>query len=173
MTAVRGPTHALYLFTDAYHTATRTYVDEFSTSNCLLLKYQNGQATAEGDRLSNATLYVPESPSILKSVTTKSIAEIASKVFGWQVKIAPVPFADVKAQQFDEIAAAGTAAVITPVRSVSYHTSESEVAKVDIGNGKTAGPGFLSLMSHLTGIQAGDEEDQFGWMWPKEGVQRQ
>lgn len=74
-------------------------------------------------------------------------------------------------KNFDEIAAAGTAAVITPVRSITYHVNETETAKVDIGNGKTAGPGFIKLMSELTGIQSGDNEDKFGWLWPKEGVQ--
>lgn len=67
--------------------------------------------------------------------------------------------------------AAGTAAVITPVRSVSYHTSPSDVAKVEIGNGKTAGPAFVKVAKQLTGIQSGDVEDTFGWLWPKEGIQ--
>lgn len=73
--------------------------------------------------------------------------------------------------KFSEMAAAGTAAVITPVRSVSYHTSATDVAKIKIGNGETAGPGFIKAMTELTGIQSGDVQDTFGWMWPKEGVQ--
>lgn len=153
--------------------ATRTLVDEFSTSNCLLLSYENGASTADEDKLKKPSLFVPASPSILKSVTAKSIAEIASKTFGWNVSIAPVPFANVKDKKFDEIAAAGTAAVITPVRSVTYHVSETDTQKVEIGNGKTAGPAFIQLMTNLTGIQSGDVEDTFGWLWPKEGVQRQ
>lgn len=76
--------------------ATRSLVDEFSTSNCLLLSYEQGQNTPEADRLKKPTLYVPESPSILKSITSKSIAEIAGKIFGWEVKVAPVPFEKVK-----------------------------------------------------------------------------
>lgn len=155
--------------------ATRTFVDEFSTSNCLLIKYANGQDTPEADRLKGVTLYVPESPSILKSVTTKSIAEIAKKAFGWNVVVGPVPFADVKAGQFDEVAAAGTAAVITPVSSISYTTSSAStgITRIPVGDGKTAGPAFLALMKHLCGIQSGDIQDDFGWMWPKEGVQKQ
>lgn len=76
-----------------------------------------------------------------------------------------------QAGKFDEVAAAGTAAVITPVRSVTYHTSASETSKVEIGNGQTAGPGFIHLMSQLTGIQSGDVKDSYGWLWPKEGIQ--
>jgi len=150
--------------------ATRSMVDEFSTSNCLMLSYSS-KGSDEQQQLSSATLSVPESPSILKSVTTKSIAQIAEKTFGWTVKIAPVPFADVKAGKFDEMAAAGTAAVITPVRSVSYHADSNSIEKIKIGNGETAGPGFIKAMTELTGIQSGDVEDTFGWMWPKEGVQ--
>lgn len=150
--------------------ATRSMIDEFSTSNCLLLSYENGQSTADAERLRKPTLVVPESPSILKSVTTKSIADIAANLLGWNVSVQPVPFQDVKSGKFDEIAAAGTAAVITPVRSVTYHTSATETAKVDIGNGKTAGPAFIKLMETLTGIQSGDVEDTMGWLWPREGV---
>jgi branched-chain amino acid aminotransferase len=76
-------------------------------------------------------------------------------------------------KKFDEIAAAGTAAVITPVRSVTYHVNETETTKVEIGNGKTAGPAFIELMTNLTGIHSGDVEDTFGWLWPKEGITRQ
>lgn len=86
------------------------------------------------------------------------------------MKVAPVPFDNVKAKKFDEVAAAGTAAVITPVRSITYHTGPKETAKVDIGNGQTAGPGFFQLMSTMTGIQSGDVEDKFGWLWPAEGI---
>jgi branched-chain amino acid aminotransferase len=77
-------------------TATRTLVDEFSTSNCLLLAYEQGQSTPDEEKLKKPTLYVPESPSILKSITSKSIAQIAEKIFGWKVQIAPVAFDDVK-----------------------------------------------------------------------------
>lgn len=173
--------------------ATRTLVDEFSTSNCLLLAYEQGQNTPDEEKLKKPTLYVPESPSILKSITSKSIAQIADKIFGWNVKIAPVAFDSVKvrslfplsflltgllsdrstflqAKKFDEVAAAGTAAVITPVRSITYHTGPQETAKIDIGNGQTAGPGFFELMSTMTGIQSGDVEDKFGWLWPSEGI---
>lgn len=65
---------------------------EFSTSNCLMLAH--GKSSV--DKLEKATLYIPESGSILKSVTTKSIADIAAKTFGWNVEVAPIPFADVK-----------------------------------------------------------------------------
>lgn len=70
-------------------------VDEFSTSNCLLISYPSDASTEE-EKLQKSTLYVPESPSILKSVTAKSIAEIAAKILGWKVNIGPVAFKEVQ-----------------------------------------------------------------------------
>lgn len=84
-----------YAITLHLDSATRTLVDEFSTSNCLLLEYENGANTSDDDKLRKPILTVPESPSILKSVTAKSIAQIA-KHLGWGVSIQAVPFADVK-----------------------------------------------------------------------------
>jgi branched-chain amino acid aminotransferase len=81
---------------------TRTYIDEFSTSNFVALaKDPCTQAT---------TFVVPESSSILKSVTTKSLIELA-KSFGWSVEMRAVPWPEVA--KFNEVAACGTAAVIT------------------------------------------------------------
>jgi branched-chain amino acid aminotransferase len=60
------------------------------------LAYEQGQNTPDAEKLKKPTLYIPESPSILKSITSKSIAQIAEKIFGWNVQIAPVPFDKVK-----------------------------------------------------------------------------
>lgn len=79
---------------------TRTHIDEFSTSNFVALsKDSNG-----------TSFVVPESSSILKSVTTKSLIELA-KSFGWKVEMRSVPWPEVA--KFSEVAACGTAAVIT------------------------------------------------------------
>lgn len=84
--------------------ATRTYVDEFSTSNFLAIKKQ-------ADASAPKTLVVPESESILKSVTTKAIIQIAED-FGWAVERRRVHFQEVKDGQFEEVAACGTAAAV-------------------------------------------------------------
>lgn len=81
---------------------TRSQIDEFSTSNFVALL----DDPASGKK----TFIVPESASILKSVTTKSLIELA-KSFGWLVEMRPVPWLEVA--KFSEIAACGTAAVIT------------------------------------------------------------
>lgn len=84
-------------FSPLLYGSDRGFSDEFSTSNALFIK-------REGDKI---TLVVPESPSILKSVTTKALKDIASKTFGWSVEERPVKFEEVKAGVFAECAAAG------------------------------------------------------------------
>lgn len=81
--------------------------DEFSTSNCLFVQ-QKGDET---------TLVVPKSPSILRSVTTMAIKELAEKKFGWAVEERPVAFSEVKQGAYAECAAVG--------RSMSLHTTEA------------------------------------------------
>jgi len=41
--------------------------------------------------------------------------------------------------------------------------------KLEFGNGEI-GAGFLKLFEVLRAIQDGNIEDEYGWMWPKEGV---
>ncbi|GAA6008982.1 hypothetical protein JCM11491_005702, partial [Sporobolomyces phaffii] len=123
-----------YAITLHLDSKTRSYIDEFSTSNFLAIK-----KPAAPDAV--PTLVVPTSPSILKSVTTKSIIAIAES-FGWTVEPRPIPFSEVVDGHFDEVMACGTAAAITPIRSFSYHTSDDRVEKVTIGTGET-GPRVL------------------------------
>ena len=122
-------------------------VDEFSTSNCLFI-------TAKGN---DVTLVVPKSDSILASITTKSIIGLAETVFKWKVEQRPVAFEEVVNGAFNECAAAGTAAIITPVKSISYK-NEGSMQRLKIGDGESAGPNFVKLMNYLTGLQSGDNE---------------
>jgi branched-chain amino acid aminotransferase len=94
--------HTGYAITLHLDSKSRTYIDEFSTSNFVALLKDPSKETT--------TFVVPESTSILKSVTTKSLVEL-SKTFGWSVERRPVPWTEVAS--FSEVAACGTAAVIT------------------------------------------------------------
>jgi len=98
--------HAGYPITLHLDSKTRTHVDEFTTSNFVALRRDPSTHCL--------TFVTPESPSILKSVTTKSLIEL-SKTFGWGVEIRPVPWPEVST--FEEVAACGTAAVITVWKS--------------------------------------------------------
>lgn len=169
-----------YAITLHLDSATHTYVDEFSTSNALAVQKQG----------SETTLVVPESTSILRSVTKLSVVEIAEKLCGWKVELRQVAFDELKQNRFGELMAAGTAAGITPVRSLSYNShkpqlqheklspegpkytlpAENEVERIEFGDGKTAGECARRLFDELTSYQCGDQEDKFGWLWPAEGL---
>ncbi|GAA6001470.1 hypothetical protein JCM10207_006682 [Rhodosporidiobolus poonsookiae] len=149
-----------YAITLHLDSKTRSYVDEFSTSNFVAIKKASPDATP--------TFVVPKSDSILKSVTTKSLVDIA-KSLGWNVEHRPVPFQEVVDGGLEEVFACGTAAAITPVRSITYQSSEG-TKKVTIGDGVNAGPRALELLKQLTGIQAGTNPDKFGFCWPAEGL---
>lgn len=90
---------------------TRSFVDEFSTSNFLAIaKPSSPDATP--------TLVWPQSESILKSVTTMSLVAIAREK-GWNIDLRPIPFSDIVEGVFSEVFACGTAAV-RPSLSSSY-----------------------------------------------------
>jgi branched-chain amino acid aminotransferase len=79
--------HAGYAITLHLDSKTRTYIDEFSTSNFVAL--------VEDPSTHQTAIVVPESSSILKSVTTKSLIEL-SKSFGWKVEMRAVPWSEVR-----------------------------------------------------------------------------
>jgi len=60
---------------------TRTVIDEFSTSGFIGI-------TQNGDEIS---MVVPDSKSVIKSVTSESVCEIA-RSFGWKVEARPVSY---------------------------------------------------------------------------------
>ncbi|KAG0271277.1 hypothetical protein BGZ95_000920 [Linnemannia exigua] len=145
---------------------THTNVDEFSTSNFVALTAPSSSSSSSEEE-AQPTFCAPESPSILNSVTKQSLVQLA-KSFGWQVENRVIPFSEVTDNRFQEIAACGTAAVITPVKSI-----ERGGVKTMIGNAKTQasiGPGFLRLFTAMRGIQNGDLEDPYGWMQPAQGI---
>lgn len=132
--------YASALFLDARE---KKYIDEAGPANFFGIK--------------NSTYVTPESRSILPSITNKSLQQIA-KDMGMKVEIRPVPVEEL--DTFDEVGACGTAAVISPVRSI-----------VDESTGKTYQfckndePGAISrkLYEKLTEIQTGDLPDPYGW----------
>ncbi|KAI9319042.1 branched-chain amino acid aminotransferase [Dichotomocladium elegans] len=144
-----------YVITLHLDSKTHTYIDEFSTSNFAALT----KPDANGIR----TLVTPNSASILRSVTRISLVDIARKL-GWKVEERPILFSEVEEGKFDEVAAVGTAVVITPVKSI---TRGDKIIKV--GNSENMGEGFQTLFDYYRGIQKGDIEDSFGWLWPKDG----
>ncbi|KAI8388811.1 branched-chain amino acid aminotransferase [Radiomyces spectabilis] len=137
---------------------THTYIDEFSTSNFVALTAPD----VNGRR----TFVTPDSSTILASVTRLSLEDIAKKL-GWQVERRPVKFEELEQGHFAEVAACGTAAIITPVKKF---VRGDKVINIGSGDQQEIGEGFAQLYKEYRGIQGGDIEDTFGWMWPKEGL---
>jgi branched-chain amino acid aminotransferase len=97
----------------------------------------------------------PKSPSILRSITNLSLREMAPDL-GYTVEERPVPVDELR--QFVETGACGTAAVITPVESITYRGEEI----IYLRDGKP-GPHCTALYQALTAIQHGTAADKYGW----------
>jgi branched-chain amino acid aminotransferase len=121
------------------------YVDEFGTSNFLGI-------TARGE------FKTPDSPSILQSITNESLQVLAEDM---GLKVVRGPIALDSLGQFTEVGACGTAAVITPIRSVTHGAK-----KYVFGDPSRAGETLTRLYQALQGIQYGEIPDRHGWLAP-------
>ncbi|MCJ1357491.1 MAG: hypothetical protein MMC33_007487 [Icmadophila ericetorum] len=128
---------------------TRSEIDEFTTSGFIGVKV-NGE---------NVTLVVPDSKSALKSITSESACEIAA-TFGWAVERRRVPYEELAS--FTEVIAAGTAAALVPIKSISMR-SKQEKLLYRCGS-DDPGPTVTRLLKTLQGIQMGTVQDMFGWL---------
>ena len=134
--------HAGYpveLYLDA---KTHTMVEEFATSNFLGIK-------------KDGTYVTPDSHSVLPSVTNNTLKQIAADQ-GMKVEVRPIPFEEV--ETFAEIAACGTAVVVTPVCEI---TRGDKVIK--IGDPEGYGPVLQKLYNTVQGIQYGELPDTHDW----------
>lgn len=129
---------------------TRSEVDEFSTSGFIgLKKGKEGQIT----------LVVPDSKNVIKSVTSDSACEIG-KSFGWEVEKRNIKYDELP--EFEEIMAAGTAAALVPIKSITMR-SRGDVFNYQ-GGSDEPGPGIVKLLTTLKGVQQGKIKDTFGWL---------
>ncbi|KAG9839831.1 branched-chain amino acid aminotransferase, partial [Aureobasidium melanogenum] len=126
---------------------TRSEIDEFSTSAFLGVK-KDGEKT---------TLVVPDSKNVIESVTADSVCHIA-RSFGWTVEKRAINYDELKS--FDEVFAAGTAAALVPIKSITMKSRNDTFNYLDSDE---PGPVCLKLLDNLKGIQTGRYEDKFGW----------
>jgi branched-chain amino acid aminotransferase len=98
----------------------------------------------------------PESPSILPSITNMSLITLAEEM-GMRPQRRPVDVEEIF--DFTEAGCCGTAAVITPVGSITWHDR-----KKVFGDGQTPGKYCTELYNKLTAIQTGDAEDKYNWV---------
>ena len=122
--------------------ASHTYVDEFSTSNFLAITKDGKYVTTLSD-------------SILPSVTNDSLLTVAADL-GMPVERRKVKVDELA--DFAEVAACGTAVVVTPVGKIVYGEKTIDYGWTEIG------PQLKKLYDRMTGIQYGECEDIHNWM---------
>ncbi|KAM5359466.1 hypothetical protein ACJZ2D_014444 [Fusarium nematophilum] len=129
-------------------------IDEFSTSGFI-------GAKVSGEHVA---LVVPDSKCVIDSVTSDSIQEIG-RSYGWTVEKRPIQYSELSS--FNEVFAAGTAAALVPIRSITRRQGEAdETVEYIPKSQEEPGPLFEKLLKHLKDIQLGKAEDQFGWRFP-------
>jgi branched-chain amino acid aminotransferase len=139
-------------------------IDEFSTSGFVGI-------IAKSD--DDVTLVVPDSNCVIDSVTSDSVQDIG-RSWGWKVEKRSIKYEELP--QFTEVMAAGTAAALVPIRSITRRKTsglpagpkvkadaEAEVVTFIPDDQEDAGPVCLKLLSQLKAIQLGKAEDKFGW----------
>lgn len=135
-----GANEALYL--DA---AEHRYIEEAGSANVVI-------------SLPGKKLVTPKSAAILPSITRRSIMDIASQELGMQTEERPIDLRK-EVGSFEEVAACGTAAVLSPVGKIwfdqKWHTF--------YGNGEKVGPVMQSIYDILCQVQRGERADNFGW----------
>ncbi|MBD3421424.1 MAG: branched-chain amino acid aminotransferase [Chitinivibrionales bacterium] len=129
---------ALYL-----DSATRNYIDEFGTSNFFGITQAN-------------TYVTPDSTTVLPSITNKSLQQLAAD-FGMEVERRPVKIDE--CELFKEAGACGTAAVITPIYSITHRDKT-----YTFGEAGQAGETLTKLYNTIQDIQYGDIDDPHNWM---------
>ncbi|RMZ82825.1 hypothetical protein DV737_g1868, partial [Chaetothyriales sp. CBS 132003] len=132
--------------------ATRSEIDEFSTSGFLGVK----KSPTDG----KITIVVPDSKNVIKSATSDSACEIASAILGYSVERRPVKYDELAS--FSEVMAAGTAASLVPIKSITLK-SKNEKFEYPVGEDNGPGPVTEKVLATLKGIQQGKVDDKFGW----------
>lgn len=118
------------------------WIEEFATSNFLAI-------TKDG------TYVTVKSSSILPSITNITLQQIALDL-GIPVEVRPIAFEEITG--FAEVAACGTAVVITPV-----HQIERAGRVYQTGPAAGCGPVLEKLYNTVQGIQYGELPDIHGW----------
>jgi branched-chain amino acid aminotransferase len=135
-----GAYEALYL--DA---AEHRYIEEAGSANVVI-------------SLAGNKLITPKSAAILPSITRRSIMDIARHELGMQTEERAIDLRK-EVGTFEEVAACGTAAVLSPVGKIWFDNAWHRF----YGNGEKVGPVMQSIYDTLCQIQKGERQDQFGW----------
>ena len=137
-----GANEALYL-----DSAQNRYIDEAGSANIVIFT-------------KDQKLITPSSEAILPSITRRSVMELAESELSLPTEARPIELRTEFAN-FQEMAACGTAAVIAPVGKIWFDNDWRTVFQ----DGESVGPIMSELYELLVGIQRGEKEDKFGWLY--------
>jgi branched-chain amino acid aminotransferase len=137
----KGADEALYL--DA---AERRFIDEAGSANIIISMTGNRFVT-------------PRSDAVLPSITRRSLMVLAEDRLKLQTEWRPI---DLRAEMadFEEIAACGTAAVLSPVGKIWFDNEWHSF----YDDGQSVGPVMQKLYDLLVGIQRGEIADSYDWV---------
>lgn len=124
--------------------ATRTKIEETGGANIIFVTKDN-------------TVVTPKSDTILPSITRRSLMYVAEHYLRLNVEEREVLLTEV--ESFKEMALCGTAAVLSPVKSINDHGKE-----IIFPTGDGMGEITKKLYDTLTGIQMGRIEAPEGWI---------
>lgn len=134
--------YPINLYLDA---SNRRTVEEFGTSNFIGIK--------------GNTYITPDSGSVLPSITNKTLMQLAEDD-GMTVERRPIDIDEV--WDLDEVAACGTAVVLTAVTRLLYKNELNQIGS----NPDQVGSRVLSLYKRVRALQQGEIEDKYGWGQP-------
>lgn len=137
--------YPISLYLDA---KTQNTIEEFSTSNFV------------GIDNANKKYVTPKSPSVLPSITNKSLMQMA-KDEGFTVEER-----DIKVEEldtFDEVLAVGTAVVVTPVGSITKINDDGSETVYEFGEKGELGETTKILYQKVRDLQNGEVEDSYNW----------
>ncbi|MGS0971737.1 MAG: branched-chain amino acid aminotransferase [Candidatus Izemoplasmataceae bacterium] len=123
---------------------THSKIDEVGAANFFAVTHDN-------------VLVTPKSSSILPSITKRSILYIAEHMLGMKVEERDAHIDNL--DEFKEAGACGTAAIITPIGSITHKGK-----KTIFGDGETVGEVTKKLYDTLVKIYYGDMEAPEGWI---------
>lgn len=139
-TQMKAAGYPISLYLDARN---RRTIEEFGTSNFFAFK--------------NNTYVTPNSPSILPSITNRTLATLAED-FGMNVERRTIDIDELK--EFDAIGACGTAVIITAVGRIAM----GDGSILEIGdNPDVVCDRMKQLYEQVRAIQYGEVEDRHGW----------
>jgi branched-chain amino acid aminotransferase len=138
--------YPINLYLDA---ANQRTIEEFGTSNFIGLREN--------------TYVTPDSPSVLPSITNKTLMQLAADR-GMAVERREIDIAELP--EFEEAAACGTAVVITAVTRVVHRSNVITIG----ANPDEVGPRLKELYDAVRGIQFGEFPDTHGWCHTIQGL---